>query len=83
MQLFVERWDDLVGEMSMKISYPALEEEWWKIVIGSDPKNTPWSYHNGGSWPGCLGKVTGARMGSIMVPLIEEEWDDNNVVFQK
>ncbi|CAN1259526.1 Probable alkaline/neutral invertase B [Linum perenne] len=24
----------------------------WRIVTGCDPKNTRWSYHNGGSWPG-------------------------------
>jgi len=23
----------------------------WRIVTGSDPKNFPWSYHNGGNWP--------------------------------
>jgi len=23
----------------------------WRIVTGFDPKNTSWSYHNGGSWP--------------------------------
>jgi len=45
------RWDDLIGEMPMKLCYPALEDTDWKIVTGSDPKNRPWSYHNGGSWP--------------------------------
>nr|XP_034905289.1 alkaline/neutral invertase CINV2-like [Populus alba] len=23
----------------------------WRIVTGFDPKNTSWSYHDGGSWP--------------------------------
>lgn len=52
MDLIEARWDELVGEMPLKISYPALEDYDWKIVTGFDPKNTRWSYHNGGSWPG-------------------------------
>lgn len=35
----------------MKICYPAMENQEWQIVTGCDPKNTRWSYHNGGSWP--------------------------------
>lgn len=42
----------------MKICYPALEAEEWKFTTGSDPKNTPWSYHNGGSWPTLLWQLT-------------------------
>jgi hypothetical protein len=45
------RWNDLVGQMPMKICYPALEDVEWRTVTGADPKNRPWSYHNGGSWP--------------------------------
>lgn len=52
------KWDDLVGHMPMKICYPALEFEEWRIITGSDPKNTPWSYHNGGSWPTLLWQFT-------------------------
>ncbi|KAK1319560.1 Alkaline/neutral invertase CINV2 [Acorus calamus] len=52
MDLIEERWEDLVGEMPMKACYPALENHEWEIVTGCDPKNTRWSYHNGGSWPG-------------------------------
>ncbi|KAK1401864.1 Alkaline/neutral invertase [Heracleum sosnowskyi] len=52
------KWDDLVGNMPMKICYPALEFEEWRIITGSDPKNTPWSYHNGGSWPTLLWQFT-------------------------
>ena len=51
MTLIEERWEDLVGDMPMKICYPALENEEYRIVTGCDPKNIPWSYHNGGSWP--------------------------------
>jgi len=53
MNLFEERWDELIGEMPLKILYPAASGERWAWVTGKDPKNAPWSYHNGGSWP-CL-----------------------------
>ncbi|KAI3513410.1 hypothetical protein L1887_20742 [Cichorium endivia] len=52
MDLFEARWEELVGEMPIKICYPAIESHEWRIVTGCDPKNTRWSYHNGGSWPG-------------------------------
>lgn len=52
MDLIEERWEELVGEMPLKICYPAIESHEWRIVTGCDPKNTRWSYHNGGSWPG-------------------------------
>lgn len=48
---FEQRWDDLIGRMPLKICYPALKDKEWRLVTGSDPKNTPWSYHNGGNWP--------------------------------
>ncbi|BAU40974.1 MULTISPECIES: glycoside hydrolase 100 family protein [Cyanophyceae] len=51
MNLIEQRWDDLVGQMPMKICYPAVVDQEWKILTGCDPKNVPWSYHNGGSWP--------------------------------
>ena len=35
----------------MKICFPALEGRDWQVITGSDPKNIPWSYHNGGNWP--------------------------------
>lgn len=54
MDLIESRWDELVGEMPLKICYPAMESHEWRIVTGCDPKNTSWSYHNGGSWPGNL-----------------------------
>ncbi|GAU15915.1 hypothetical protein TSUD_41380 [Trifolium subterraneum] len=52
MDLIEAHWDELVGEMPLKISYPAIESHEWRIVTGCDPKNTRRSYHNGGSWPG-------------------------------
>lgn len=49
--LIEQRWSDLVGQMPLKLCYPAIDGLSWKIITGCDPKNTPWSYHNGGSWP--------------------------------
>ncbi|KAF0911582.1 hypothetical protein E2562_011205 [Oryza meyeriana var. granulata] len=51
LDLVEERWEELIGEMPMKVCYPAMENQEWQIVTGCDPKNTRWSYHNGGSWP--------------------------------
>lgn len=53
MDLYEARWDDLVGSAPLRITYPALEGESWRVVTGADAKNGPWQYHNGGSWP-CL-----------------------------
>lgn len=60
MDLIESRWDELVGEMPLKICYPAMENHEWKIVTGCDPKNTSWSYHNGGSWPVLIWLLTAA-----------------------
>lgn len=54
------RWSDLIGHMPMKLCYPALEDTDWRTVTGADPKNRPWSYHNGGSWPVLLWMLTAA-----------------------
>ncbi|KAL8114997.1 hypothetical protein AgCh_021715 [Apium graveolens] len=58
LKLIESKWDDLVGSMPLKICFPALEYDDWRIITGSDPKNTPWSYHNGGSWPTLLWQFT-------------------------
>ncbi|KAJ8756251.1 hypothetical protein K2173_025063 [Erythroxylum novogranatense] len=58
LDLIEAKWMDLVAEMPLKICYPALEGQEWQIITGSDPKNTPWSYHNGGSWPTLLWQLT-------------------------
>ncbi|CAN6228140.1 unnamed protein product [Urochloa humidicola] len=60
MDLVEERWEELVGEMPVKICYPAIEGHEWQTVTGCDPKNTRWSYHNGGSWPVLLWLLTAA-----------------------
>ncbi|KAG6406300.1 hypothetical protein SASPL_133900 [Salvia splendens] len=62
LNLVEAKWDDLIGQMPLKICYPAVESEEWRIITGSDPKNTPWSYHNGGSWPTLLWQFTLACM---------------------
>ncbi|KAJ7001639.1 hypothetical protein NC653_011909 [Populus alba x Populus x berolinensis] len=54
LDLIEAKWAELVAEMPIKICYPALEGQEWRIITGSDPKNTAWSYHNGGSWPTLL-----------------------------
>ncbi|OMO89077.1 Six-hairpin glycosidase-like protein [Corchorus olitorius] len=58
LDLIEAKWSELVADMPLKICYPALEGEEWRIITGSDPKNTPWSYHNGGSWPTLLWQLT-------------------------
>jgi glycogen debranching enzyme len=58
LDLIEAKWTDLVADMPLKICYPALAGEEWRIITGSDPKNTPWSYHNGGSWPTLLWQLT-------------------------
>jgi glycogen debranching enzyme len=51
MNLYHNHWDELVGEMPVKILYPAMLGDKWRFSTGSDPKNVPYSYHNGGNWP--------------------------------
>ncbi|KAJ6793732.1 alkaline/neutral invertase isoform X1 [Iris pallida] len=58
LDLIEAKWSDLVADMPFKICYPALEGQEWRIITGSDPKNTPWSYHNAGSWPTLLWQLT-------------------------
>uniref|UniRef100_K4D1I8 Uncharacterized protein n=1 Tax=Solanum lycopersicum TaxID=4081 RepID=K4D1I8_SOLLC len=38
MDLIEGRWEELIGEMTLKITYPALEGHKWKITTGLDPK---------------------------------------------
>jgi hypothetical protein len=51
MNVVENRWEDLIGYMPMKICFPALRDRDWQVLTGCDPKNRPWSYHNGGNWP--------------------------------
>lgn len=38
--LVEKKWEDLIGTMPLKICYPTLEEDEWRIITGADPKNT-------------------------------------------
>ena len=69
MNLIEERWDDLVGDMPMKICFPALANQEYRIVTGCDPKNIPWSYHNGGNWPVLMWMLTAAAVKNNRIEL--------------
>ncbi|BDA75587.1 putative invertase [Rivularia sp. IAM M-261] len=71
MNLFEQRWHNLIGFMPVKICFPALEGLEWRIVTGCDPKNTPWSYHNGGNWPVLLWLFVAAAQKTGRVDLAE------------
>jgi hypothetical protein len=62
MRVFEARWENLIGSMPVKICYPAMEGQEWRLLTGSDPKNTPWSYHNGGNWPVLLWPFVAAAL---------------------
>lgn len=51
MSLFEKQQHRIVAQTPMKACYPALHSRDWYLITGADQKNTPWSYHNGGSWP--------------------------------
>ncbi|KAK3205769.1 hypothetical protein Dsin_019815 [Dipteronia sinensis] len=40
LDLVEAKWAELVADMPFKICYPALEGQEWRIITGSDPKNT-------------------------------------------
>ena len=44
----------LMAQMPMRICHPPMEGVEWENRTGSDPKNWPGSYHNGGHWPSLL-----------------------------
>lgn len=62
MRLYQDRWDDLVGKMPAKLVYPAVSGKEWIFLTGSDPKNVPWSYHNGGNWPVLIWPLVAAAL---------------------
>ncbi len=72
MTLIEERWEDLVGDMPMKICFPALEDEEYRIVTGCDPKNIPWSYHNAGSWPVLMWMLAAAAVKTNKTGLVRK-----------
>jgi len=62
MNLYEAHWDRLIGQMPLKIVYPAVSGDEWTFMTGSDPKNVAWSYHNGGNWPSLLWTFAGAAL---------------------
>lgn len=40
LDLIEAKWEELVADMPLKICYPALEGQEWRIITGGDPKNT-------------------------------------------
>ncbi len=64
MRLYQGHWEQLVGEMPLKLIYPAVYGKEWAFMTGCDPKNAPWSYHNGGNWPCLLWMFTSAAIRS-------------------
>ncbi|WP_414550323.1 glycoside hydrolase 100 family protein [Anabaena sp. CCY 0017] len=75
MNLIEEEWDDLVGEMPMKICFPAVEKEEYRIFTGCDPRNIPWSYHNGGSWPVLLWSLIAAAQKTGRQDIAKRAWE--------
>ncbi|AFZ17568.1 glycoside hydrolase 100 family protein [Allocoleopsis franciscana] len=71
MHLIELQWSKLMGNMPMKLCYPALEERDWESITGCDPKNVPWSYHNGGSWPVLLWSLTAAALKTKKIEIAE------------
>jgi hypothetical protein len=88
MNLIDLQWSKLVAHMPMKLCYPAVTERDWESVTGCDPKNVPWSYHNGGSWPVLLWSLTAAAQKTNRIELaqraiqvaetylIDDEWPE-------
>ena len=88
MRLYNLHWNELIGEMPLKVIYPAVEGKEWMYITGSDPKNVAWSYHNGGNWPTLLWPfVAAARrtgrfdlaeraMADTGERLMEEQWPE-------
>ena len=72
MRLYHHHWHELVGEMPLKIVYPAASGSEWRHLTGSDPKNAPWSYHNGGNWPVLLWAFIGAARRTGRMDLAEQ-----------
>jgi hypothetical protein len=71
MKLYECHWMQLVGHVPLKIAYPAIAAEEWSLMTGSDPKNVPWSYHNGGNWPCLLWVFTAAALRTGRLDLAE------------
>jgi hypothetical protein len=62
----------LIARIPLKLCYPALEGQEWEMLTGCDPKNVPWSYHNGGSWPVLLWLLAAAAKKIEQTDLAEQ-----------
>jgi glycogen debranching enzyme len=71
LHLVDSRWTDLVGSAPLRIVYPALEDEAWRLITGADAKNAPWHYHNGGCWPCLLWSFASATVACRRTDLLE------------
>jgi len=71
LHLVESRWTDLVGSAPLRIVFPALEDEAWRIITGADATNAPWHYHNGGWWPCLLWSFTSATVACGRTDLLE------------
>jgi len=81
LNLISKKWLDLVGNMPMKICFPAVEDKEWELITGCDPKNVRWSYHNGGNWPVLLWFMVAAaqktgktNIGERAIKTAEKRW---------
>lgn len=72
LNLYQRHWDLLVGEMPLKIVFPAKAGKEWQFSTGSDPKNVAWSYHNGGSWPVLIWPFVAAAVFAGRLELAEQ-----------
>jgi len=72
MNLYQRHWNDLVGEMPIKIVFPAMTGTKWRFSTGSDPKNVAWSYHNGGNWPVLIWPFIAAALRTGRLELAEQ-----------
>lgn len=72
LELIEQRAYDLIGYMPMKICFPALEDRDWKMITGCDPKNRPWSYHNGGNWPVLIWMLAAASLKTGRIELVSQ-----------
>ncbi|MFP4411837.1 glycoside hydrolase 100 family protein [Coleofasciculus sp.] len=72
MNLIEIQWSKLIGNMPMKLCYPAVVGRDWETVTGCDPKNISWSYHNGGSWPVLLWSLAAAAIKTQRVELAKK-----------
>lgn len=88
MKLYELRWNNLIGAMPVKICYPAMEGLEWQVRTGSDPKNVPWSYQNGGNWPALLwpfvaaalktgrGDLAERAVNTAVTRLVDNDWPE-------